>query len=289
MRAVLVVLLALAPEVPLLIPTDGLGALEAPLIVDTRSAEAYSDGHIPGAVHVDPGALAETREGVVGLLRPVPDVVEALRQAGVSPERHVVIYAGMATPGEMKDATRLFWILEYLGFSRVSVLDGGYAKWTAENRPVEAGQLKPKPAEPWTPEIREERLATLDEVKAAGGQAHLVDLRSEAQFSGSSKDSKVSAAGHIPGAVNAPDTEFVDAAMCTVKPAESIDERLKMDGIDGSRPVITYCNSGRAASVGYFMMRLRGLPDVALYDGSMAEWTHEGQPVERTEAAAAAE
>ncbi|MBP8129362.1 MAG: sulfurtransferase [Candidatus Hydrogenedentes bacterium] len=273
--------------VMLLIATDQLQQLQGVQVVDARPIEAYAAAHLPGALHLDPATLSEERDGVQGLLKPVETLAALLSEAGLQPARHVVVYSGMDKPDDLKNAARLFWILEYLGFPRVSVLDGGFAKWRAEGRPVEAG-APPVPPEP-VPELsltpRPELLAVREDVLAIIGTSRgtLVDMRAPEEYAGLAKKDFVLRAGHIPGACNLPATDFAVkmgsdiAPYYTLRPVTELKQAIQGDA---SAPVITYCNTGRDASVGYLVYRLAGIDRVAVYDGSMAEWgNHPGLSV----------
>jgi len=264
----------------LLVSTDQLMQLQDVQIVDVRGRDAYVAGHIPGALHLDSATLSEDRDGVNGLLKPVEEVAALLSWAGLDPARHVVVYGAMEAPDDLKHATRLFWILEYVGFPRVSVLDGGFAKWRAEGRPIETGEPRGPSGEGRVLSLRPrpELLATRDEVLEAitpGSGRTLVDMRPPEEYAGLAKEDFVARAGHIPGACNLPATDFVaksgdeGTAYYALRPKANL--RAAVEG-SPAKPVITYCNSGRDASVGYFVYRLAGFERVAVYDGSMAEW-----------------
>ncbi|MCC6486746.1 MAG: sulfurtransferase [Candidatus Hydrogenedentes bacterium] len=265
----------------LLVATDDLQSLENTLVVDTRTTKDFEAGHIPGAAHLEVGSLSETRDGVAGMLKPTDALSKALGAAGVDPAKHIVVYCGMATADDFKDAARLFWILEYVGYEQVSILDGGFAKWQAGGRPIEKGGSKvaavPTPKLTLKPEL----LATYEEVEAAAGsgQSCVADLRSADYYRGEKKAEIAQKAGHIPGSSNLPAEDFI-AENRTVKLLPELEALVSSDGITKDKPVITYCNSGRSASVGYFMLRRLGREHVSMYDGSMAEWTAKDKPVE---------
>ncbi|MBI5095061.1 MAG: sulfurtransferase [Candidatus Hydrogenedentes bacterium] len=259
----------------MLTSTDELGQLKNSLIVDARPLADYQAGHIPGAAHLDVTQLSETRNGVKGLLKPVEQVREALGKAGLAMDKHIVIYSSMKTADDLKDATRLFWILDYLGYPNIAVLDGGFAKWTADKRPTEAGDSPVKAVAPPEVHVQANRLASKEDVqKFLGANAGLlVDQRSKEEFGGEKKAEPVAKPGHIPGAKNVPATSFVQDSDKTLLPGKSLEDLLKGSGMASDKHTITYCNTGRQASVGYFVMRLSGHDNVSLYDGSMAEWT----------------
>jgi thiosulfate/3-mercaptopyruvate sulfurtransferase len=270
-----------AAEVPLLVSTDSLAEMSGVLIVDTRSEAEFKAGHIPGAVSMETAALSEAQGDVQGVLKPVDDVAAMLAARGIAPDRHVVVYSAMVDPGDLRDATRMFWILEYLGFERVSLLDGGFAKWRAEERPVSEGGAVAEPVAEWTPEPHEARVATLNEVEQLleSGTAQFLDNRSNEQFRGWSKSSSAAAPGRLAGASNIPTTDFVSGPQHTMRPVAEIEAALSELGLDAEEPVVTYCNTGRSASVGYFAARLMGRDNVVLYDGSMSEWSQSGMPL----------
>lgn len=265
----------------LLVSTENLQNLENVLVVDTRAQKDFEAGHIPGAANLEVGSLSETRDGVAGMLKPTDALSKALGAAGVDPAKHIVVYCGMATADDFKDAARLFWILEYVGYEQVSILDGGFAKWQAEARPIETGASKVAAmlALKLTPKAG--LLATYEEVEAAAnsGQSCVTDLRSADYYRGDKKAEIARRAGHIPGSSNLPAEDFI-AADQTVKLLPELKALVTANGIEMDTPVITYCNSGRSASVGYFMLRRLGREHVSMYDGSMAEWTAKDKPVE---------
>lgn len=266
-------------QVPLLISTGDLASLDDAIIVDTRPIDEYHAGHIPGAVHLDPSVLTEEKMGVTGLLKPLDQVVQILFDAGLSPDKYIVLYSGMADDEDFKNATRIFWVLDYLGYDRMPVLDGGFAKWKSENRPVSTEPVTPVPADRAAFKIqpRVNLSVTRDQVGAAvqDKKTLLVDLRSTAQFTGEGKASYVARAGHIPGASCSPATAMLrpENGYFVVKPREELVTILGVAELRPDQPIITYCNTGRSASVGYFILRLLGWEAVSLYDGSMSEWS----------------
>lgn len=265
----------------LLVSTENLQNLKNALVVDTRTQTDFEAGHIPGAASLNVGSLSETRDGVAGMLKPTEALSTALGAAGVDPAKHIVVYCGMATADDFKDAARLFWVLEYVGYEQVSILDGGFAKWQAEARPIEMGASKVAAVSAPKLTPKPELLATYEEVEAAAGsgQSCVTDLRSADYYRGEKKAEIAQKAGHIPGSNNVPAEDFI-AENRTVKLLPELEALVLADGIAKDKPVITYCNSGRSASVGYFMLRRLGREHVSMYDGSMAEWTAKDKPVE---------
>src|SRR5690606_15674005 len=126
----------------------------------------------------------------------------------------------------------------------------------------------------------EDRIATLSDVllqvEQKGG---IADFRSEEEFTGEMQPKSTAKAGHIPSAVNLPEASFVQGPTNTFLSVEAIEKKLAEQGLSKDDDVVSYCNTGRSASVGYFVLRLAGYDKVQLYDGSMSEWTARGQSV----------
>ena len=193
------------------------------------------------------------------------DLVAAVEATGVSNHSHVVVY------GEPLAAGWLFFALEYLGHDRVSMLDGGLAKWRAEGRPVVAtpapvtrGSFKPTPR-PW---LR----ATAGDVQAQKERGTvLLDARSAKEFD----------AGRIPGARLLPWQDVYDDAKLQIfKSRAELVRLLGSAGATPANPAITYCQIGLRSSVLYFAARYAGL-DVRNYVGSWSDWSARGLPTER--------
>ncbi len=266
-----------------LIQTNTLSLVDNGVIVDTRSEAEYLAGHIPGAVHLDPTIFTENRVGIEGMLKPLNRVVQVLREKGIDPQGPVVTYSAMKHAGDLKDAARMFWILEYLNFEEVMVLDGGFSKWVSEERPVETGPEKVTPItrEKLGVRARVDRIATREEVgravRAVGAKkegAVLVDMRPTDFYCGEKKKDFVKRPGHIAGAVNLPVQKLLTDSQFTLKDTLELEEML--DGVKAGADtrVILYCNSGQSASVGYLVWRLIGQEKVSLYEGSLAEWSY---------------
>jgi thiosulfate/3-mercaptopyruvate sulfurtransferase len=274
---VLLSIVALLPPGDLLVATDDLPKLGDALVVDARPAKEYAAGHIPGAVNLDVATLSEKRDGVKGLLKPLDQVKALLEQAGLDPARHIVIYGAMEDPVTMTNPSRMLWILEYLGYDKVSILDGGIGKWREEGRALSTEPVTPVPVV--LPELkpRQERLAQRGDVdEFIKGRGMLLDLRPPEFYAGKKQKDYVAKKGHIPTAINLPPAELVTGPHHTYRPVEELAETLEKAGVKRGAPVVTYCNSGRSASMGYLVLRLTGHDTFALYDGSMAEWTCAG-------------
>lgn len=274
------------------------GALAARLgeanlvILDTRSGDgaqaAFEAGHIPGALRTDYAADGwRARIGnAPGLLPPLEHLAALVGRLGIKPHDDVVIVSAGLNPNDFGAAARIYWTLKFIGHGQQAILDGGYAAWTADGtRPVATGAAAPKNAAPY-PVVPQQHLrsntdATL--VASRSKLASLVDARGASFFEGREKAAEATRAGHIPGAIQRDYAEAFEPGTGKLKaPAEL--EALFAAVPQG--PAISYCNTGHSASANWFVLsEVLGRDEVALYDGSMTDWT---QDPERPVATAAA-
>ncbi|WP_159499761.1 sulfurtransferase [Microbacterium sp. 18062] len=275
---------------PLLITADDLaGALgdDSVVIADVRTRyigqdvapdhDRYLAGHIPGAVFADlAGAFSTTAPDGRQFVLPDAELFAAAAGAlGAGAGRHLVVY----TEGWQIWATRLWWLFRYFGFDDVSVLDGGYQSWVAEQRPVERGETAPHPVV-FTARPRPELVADLADVEristgAADGQ--LVNALPEKLFTGE-VPTHGTVSGRIPRSVNIPWP--VTAALDTARYAPVAEIRAAADAtLQPDGDVVAYCGAGVSATGLVFGLALAGRDDIRLYDGSLDEWGALGKPL----------
>jgi thiosulfate/3-mercaptopyruvate sulfurtransferase len=236
------------------------------VILHVGTAGNYNAGHVPGAWFVNLAALQSTQDEVPFMLNSPSSMRSVLEAAGVSTSHHVIV-----TGDGMLQAARGFFILEYLGHPRVSLLDGGRAAWQSENELSTEPSVADWPGR-MTPPVWPQRLATAEWIQDRLGSSGtiLVDARSVADYN----------AARIPGAANLPWGQLVESvALPLLKPVEDLRARFVQTGADVRSEVVTYCVSGMMSSMSYFVARYLGY-DVRLYDGSMLEWTALGLPLE---------
>jgi thiosulfate/3-mercaptopyruvate sulfurtransferase len=242
----------------------------------------YETAHIPGAVFVDVAHdLAGRRTGTNGRhpLPPVEDMTTTFGRLGIADDVQVIAYDQEA--GAF--ASRLWWMLRYLGHDAVAVLDGGFANWTREGRPVRGG-VEMQRSRTFTPRPREEMRVTVDETLTHLGDPSvlLIDARSPDRYAGK-PDPLDTIYGHIPGARNRYYRDNVTDAGTLRSGAElRTDFEKVLAGTPASHAVM-YCGSGITACHNLLAMEHAGLRGARLFAGSWSEWESDpNRPVERS-------
>lgn len=237
-----------------------------------RGRRDYQQSHLPGAIyaHLDADLSAPIIPGKTGR-HPLPSsekFAEKLSEWGVDKTVQVVAYddAGGGV------ASRLWWMLRWLGHDVVAVLDGGWNAWIAANFPV-SGETAVRAKRNFEPNIRENWVVDADWIAAASNDSHccVMDARAASRFTGE-QETIDPVAGHIPGALNVPFAENLDENGFFLSP-EML--RKKYETILGERSVdktATYCGSGVTACHSLLAMKHAGFPDALLYPGSWSEW-----------------
>jgi thiosulfate/3-mercaptopyruvate sulfurtransferase len=256
-----------------LITASELHAGETPVLLDVRwelggpsGRELYLEGHIPGAQFVDLDTALAAPPGDGGR-HPLPDpevFARAMRAVGVSDERPVVVYDA----GNSIAAARAWWLLRYFGHPDVRVLDGGFSGWLAAGYAIERDVTRVEAGD-FVPRAGGMPVLDASGAAAVARAGVLVDARAPERFRGE-REPIDQVAGHIPGAVNVPATDVVEADGRFLD-ADALRSRFSDAGVGGGISVGTYCGSGVAASQGVLALALAGIP-AALYVGSWSEW-----------------
>ncbi|MBB6670325.1 sulfurtransferase [Cohnella nanjingensis] len=230
--------------------------------------EAYTESHIPRAVYVDLERDLSAPIGEHGGRHPLPDVetlAERLGRAGISRESRVVAYDDQG--GAM--ASRLWWVLRYLGHEQAYVLEEGFSAWVRDGYPTTAEQPVVIPttfaASPRT--VMLVGVERVREVVARGG-AVLIDSRDPERYRGEVEplDRK---AGHIPGAINRVWSAGRREDGTWKSPEE---QRARFAELPQDGEIIVYCGSGVTATPNVLALQEAGFTNVKLYGGSWSDW-----------------
>jgi thiosulfate/3-mercaptopyruvate sulfurtransferase len=279
------------------------------VIVDCRPKDLYDEGHIPTAIHLGETCNDFFRDDFeikgIGLLEElamgrVEELEKKLGQAGISQDKTLVFYDQREDADEVRKGRYYgifagyvfvpFWYLEYMGHKDVRVLDGGIGAWEAEGKSLEQKANKLMPTQ-FKANVVKSRLATAEEVlKIAKKEedAYLIDSRTITENTGELPTppghflaDKIRRAGLIPNTTrNVPHFfQFADPQSAKLKPMYQL-QRL-YNSLDKNKRTVLYCYIGNRISLSYFVLRLLGFKDPAIYHDSWIVWGNdETLPIE---------
>jgi len=205
----------------------------------------------------------------------MPHLDKLIGGLGISNDDHVVIVANGFSAGEMGTATRIYWTFKVIGHENVSILSGGMMNYVSNKGfPLESGSIKPV-KKSFKGQLNKAVLATESDVQsAAANNISLIDSRSYEQFLGINKSGSVQNAGTLNGAISLPGGWMTVNGGSMFRNQQQLNRLFKFAGAPTTGDVITFCNTGHWASVGWFVnSELMGNKKTRLYDGSMAQWS----------------
>lgn len=255
------------PSLRILDCTVFLRPVEGGVRPESGRAE-WARGHVPGSGFADLLGDLSARDTPLPVMMPTAEqFAAAMSRYGVGDGTTVLLYDASMNMW----AARVWWMLRAFGFDEAAVLNGGWRKWTAEGRPVSTSDPV-HPAARFTPRPRAGCIASKDEVFAAidDSSIRLVNALSAEEHAG--KVTRTRRAGHIPGSVNVPAGSLVDPISHAYLSRDELQRRFAQAGALERETVITYCGGGIAACSDALALSMLGQRNVAVYDGSLAEW-----------------
>ncbi len=247
------------------------------IIVDLCSDALYRQKHVPGAVHLQPGALMAGTAPYPGKLPAMAQLENIIRYLGIDTHSHLVIYDDEGGGW----AGRFAWTLDLLGFQNWSYLNGGIVAWIKEGFVTEAEANQPVASDSSVSIINPAVLISADDIIGQLGQPDFAvwDARSPGEYSGNMVRS--ARGGHIPGAINIEWTELMDSQR-NLRIREDAEAILSNAGLGKDKSVATHCQSHHRSGFTYMVARILGYKKISAYDGSWAEWgSLDHTPVER--------
>jgi thiosulfate/3-mercaptopyruvate sulfurtransferase len=235
-----------------------------------RNARAeFEAAHIPGAVFLDLEEVTDPSSGLPHML-PSPEKFASRAQAmGLGDGSRIIVYDN----SPLRSAARAWWMFHVFGAHQVAVLDGGLDAWKAAGGAIESGKpiVRHRHFTVWAVTSSVRTLADMrDNLKT--GEAQVVDARPAARFAGTDPEPRPGVRpGHMPGARSLPASTLYSADG-KLKDAAGLTQAFADAGVDPMKPVIATCGSGVTAASIVLAATVLGAKDIALYDGSWAEW-----------------
>ncbi|MGD8633743.1 MAG: rhodanese-like domain-containing protein [Anaerolineales bacterium] len=260
-----------------LVSTDWLSQnLNKPdiVILDVGAFFHYEQKHIPGAIKAFGPWQAVNDKYEPAMMPAADDLVRMIRSYGVNNDSFVVIYDEGVTADDTAVSARALWTLEALGHDKVAILNGGFAAWEHQEKPVSTKTTVPTEIGNFSGKLQAGKLATLDEIK--NSKAILLDTRVPQEHFGHEKANYVKRFGHLAHSKLWPISTMTNAGE-NFSPSFllSTDELQQMaSGVgipaDKNAEIIAYSNRGLSAALAYYVLHdLLGYNNVKLFDGSM--------------------
>jgi thiosulfate/3-mercaptopyruvate sulfurtransferase len=253
--------------------------------------EQYRSGHIPGAVYIDCiSDLTDTSYKDIFYVATPDQFSKVMGRVGITNETMIVCYDEAPYP---LAAARFWWTLRYYGHSRIRILAGGIRKWVKEGRALSKAIPRVSQTD-YHPQTQPALRATKATIKKSlqDESTIIIDCLTYRQHHGKSRNSWSTRLGRIPGAVWLPPMELVngldsaspraerDQAMANDEPydffpVEKLRNIFSQIGVKPGKRVITYCGKAEAACSVFLALKMAGIEDAAVYDGSLAEWSRD--------------
>jgi thiosulfate/3-mercaptopyruvate sulfurtransferase len=229
--------------------------------------EEFLDAHIPGARFLDIDEVSDRSDPAPHMLPSAEDFAAAMERLGIGRGDRIVVYDN----SPVRSAARGWFMFRHFGAHEVAILDGGFQKWMAEERPTESGEPETRQGA-FEPAENRNEIVTKQQILAGGLDTPLLDARSRERFEGTAPDPRPGVEpGHIPGGRNLPFGLLYNEDG-TFKSLQEIRRLFAEAGIDPALPFAASCGSGVTAACLLFAAHLLGHGGNRLYDGSWSEW-----------------
>jgi thiosulfate/3-mercaptopyruvate sulfurtransferase len=194
-----------------------------------------------------------------GLLKNTTEVAKIVGKAGIDPEKTIIIYDN----GKYVNAGYLYWVLQYMGFSKVKILDGHMKAWR-EARQLVTKTPFTKPAITLSPKLNKAIFADYAYVKSKLNNPGtlIVDVSNDAEFG----------AGNIPGSIHVENKKFFNEATSTLKSKAEIEKVLADNKMTKDKEIILYCASSARAGTVFLVLKGLGYKNIKVYEAGYNEW-----------------
>lgn len=234
-----------------------------------NALQEYKAGHIKNTVFFDIDLVVDKNSSLPHMLPDEASFADTMSALGIGNDHHVIIYDS----SPLHSGLRVWWMLRAFGHGKVSYLDGGLNKWSAEGLSLTSENSDPVAVQyiaTLRPDLVRNAADILENIITKNEQ--IIDARAPGRFTAKVSEPRADLrSGHMPGSINVPFFSLFDSDG-TMQDAEEILDIFTDAGADFDRPIITSCGSGVTACALMMALKLIGKEDVAVYDGSWSEW-----------------
>ena len=261
---------------------DNLLIFDATFVLPAMKRNApieFEQIHIPGAQFFDIDKIADQESDLPHMVPSADDFGAMMRDLGMNQDHKVVVYDN----SPFLSAARAWWLLRLFGKQQVYILDGGLPAYVTAGGATTHGSVPAPNKGNFTPQAPLAQLMLFDELRKNiedGTDTQIIDARPQGRFDGTIAEPRAGLrSGHMPGAINVPVTDLLDKQTGLLQDKQSLNKIFTKAGLDFTRPAITSCGSGVTAAGLTLALAELGKYDIALYDGSWAEWGASDAPI----------
>ena len=232
---------------------------------------AYEVAHIPKSAYLDlQNDLSDVDSPFSFTLPALPRLAARFNKLGIGDPYHIILYARNG----MQWATRVWWMIHVLGYSKISILDGGFEAWKSDGLPISNTTSRFSPADfkvTEKPEIfigKKQVLAAIDDDKSVLINALTKDIHA-------GENTRYGRPGHIPKSINIPFHELIDAESGKLISPNDAARIFRDRNITPEFKIVNYCGGGIAATLDAFVLYQLGFENLFIYDNSLSEWAME--------------
>jgi thiosulfate/3-mercaptopyruvate sulfurtransferase len=248
-------------------------------IIDLRKPEEYTKNHLPGAINIWRSDIEDDSLPYDGMIASRKKMEALLSKLGIRNTDFLVIYDNNASC----DAARLWWVLDYYGFTRTALLNGGLRAWDKV-----ADLVVDVPKYPATTFVFPEQTTSHLVIKLSDllteiqdSSLVIIDTRTIEEYRGDLIKKGAFEKGRILGSVHIEWMESVNYKEGTFKSIDELERVFNAHGVNSTTNVVTYCHSGvRSSHTLFVLTQLLGYKTIRNYDGSWVEWSFNKLPYE---------
>ncbi|XP_013401427.1 thiosulfate sulfurtransferase-like [Lingula anatina] len=236
----------------------------------------FDRSHIPGALFFELMKDVENTPLFPRNLPPPEKFQEQVRSLGIDNDTHVVLYDNIPGKNGFFIGGRAFWMFKHFGHEKVSILDGGLAKWIADGYNTTSDTISVNKGN-FTAKPNNNFIRSFDEVipLLTNQMEQIVDGRSSDQFNNTAGGY---VGGHMPNAYNVPFESLLDSSTGCMKSPEELRKVFADSGLNENKPVVTLCNGGVSSCSVMVAAMIAGFPQAAVYHGGWTEWKQKAAP-----------